>query len=48
MRAAIKILKFEKIVIHGFRTNKEKRGLVEAGFEYVCEIEGVQLFRKRK
>ena len=29
-------------------TVKEASKLVEAGFEYVCEISGVQLFRKRK
>jgi len=26
----------------------EARSLVEAGFEYVTEVEGVKLFRKRK
>jgi integrase len=30
------------------RTVDEARLLVEAGFEYVCEIEDVKLFRKRK
>jgi len=29
-------------------TIKEGRTLIEAGFEYVCEIQGVQLFKKRK
>ena len=29
-------------------TVEEASKLVEAGFEYVCEISGVQLFRKRK
>lgn len=30
------------------RTIEEARMLVEAGFEYVCEVEGAKLFRKRK
>lgn len=30
------------------RTVKEAKELVEAGFSYVCDIEGVKLFRKRK
>jgi hypothetical protein len=29
-------------------TIQEGRALIEAGFEYVCEIQGAQLFRKRK
>jgi len=29
-------------------TVKEAKKLVEVGFEYVCEIEGDQLFRKVK
>jgi integrase len=29
-------------------TVEEARALVEAGFEYVCDIEGVKIFRKRK
>ena len=29
-------------------TVNEARQLIEAGFEYVCEMEGVKLFRKRK
>jgi len=27
---------------------EEAKALVEVGFEYVCDIEGVKLFRKRK
>jgi len=30
------------------KTVEEARMLVEAGFEYICDIEGVKLFRKRK
>ena len=29
-------------------TVDEAAKLIEAGFEYVCEINGVKLFRKRK
>jgi hypothetical protein len=30
------------------RTLKETRQLIEAGFEYVTEMEGSKVFRKRK
>jgi len=30
------------------KTIEEARQLIETGFEYVTEIEGVKLFRKRK
>jgi glutamine amidotransferase-like uncharacterized protein len=30
------------------KTVKEASELIEKGFEYVCEIESVKLFRKRK
>ena len=30
------------------RTVKEAKEFVKAGFSYVCDIEGVKLFRKRK
>jgi len=30
------------------RTVEEARMLVEAGFEYVCDVDGVKIFRKRK
>jgi hypothetical protein len=29
-------------------TLEEAGRLVEAGFEYVCEVEGARLFRKRR
>jgi len=29
-------------------TVEEARRLIEAGFEYVCKIDNVQLFRRRK
>ena len=29
-------------------TIEEAKQLIEAGFEYICDIEGVKLFRKRK
>jgi len=30
------------------KTVKEASEVVEAGFDYVCEVEGYKLFRKRK
>jgi len=30
------------------KTVREAKDLIEAGFEYVCEVEGAKLFRKRK
>jgi len=30
------------------KTVEQAAELIEAGFEYVCEIDGVKLFRKRK
>jgi len=30
------------------RTLEEAKQLIEAGFEYICERDGVMLFRKRK
>ncbi|MEM3629165.1 MAG: site-specific integrase [Candidatus Bathyarchaeia archaeon] len=30
------------------KTTEEAKTLIEAGFEYVCDMEGVKLFRKRK
>ena len=30
------------------KTVKEAQELVEAGFEFVCDVEGYKLFRKRK
>ena len=30
------------------KTVEEACALVEAGFDYVCEVDGVKLFRKRK
>jgi len=29
-------------------TVEEAKELIEAGFEYVCDFDGVKLFRKRK
>jgi hypothetical protein len=30
------------------KTVKEAQELVESGFDYVCEVEGHRIFRKRK
>jgi hypothetical protein len=41
-------LKPEQYVCETASSVKEAKRLVESGFEYVCEIEGEQLFRKVK
>jgi len=41
-------LKPENYICEIASTVKEAKKLVEVGFEYVCEIEGDQLFRKVK
>jgi site-specific recombinase XerC len=38
----------DEFVCKTARTVDEARALVESGFDYVSEIDGVQLFRKRK
>jgi integrase len=38
----------DEFVCKAAKTVDEAKQLIEAGFEYVCEIEGVKLFRKRK
>jgi len=38
----------EEYVCRAAWTLEEAKQLVEAGFEYVCEVEGAKLFRKRK
>ncbi len=38
----------EEYVSKAAETIEDARKLVEAGFEYICEIEDVKLFRKRK
>jgi len=30
------------------KTIEEAKQLIETGFEYVCDMEGIKLFRKRK
>jgi hypothetical protein len=40
--------KEDELVCKTAKTVQEAAQLIEAGFEYVCEIEGVKLFRKRK
>ena len=44
----VKLEESEEYVSKVAKTINEARALVEAGFEYVCTIEGVKLFRKRK
>jgi len=38
----------DEYVCKAAETVEEAHVLIEAGFEYVCEVEGVKLFRKRK
>lgn len=38
----------EEFICKTAKTIDDARVLIELGFEYVCEIDGVQLFRKRK
>jgi len=40
--------KEDEFICKTARTVQEAAQLIEAGFEYVCEIDGVRLFRKRK
>jgi hypothetical protein len=35
-------------ICKGANTIKDAKALIEAGFEYVTEIDGTKLFRKRK
>jgi integrase len=44
----IKLDKDEKFFSAIARNVEEARKLIEEGFEYVCDIDGVKLFRKRK
>jgi len=38
----------ETIAFNAFVSFSKAAELIEAGFEYVCEIDGIKLFRKRK
>jgi hypothetical protein len=38
----------EKYISKTARSINEARVLVEAGFEYICEVDGFKLLRKRK
>jgi integrase len=40
--------KSDEFVSKVAKTVKEAQELVEAGFDYVCDVEGYKLFRKRK
>ena len=41
-------LRSDEYVCKKAETVKEASKLIEAGFDYVCEISGAKLFRKRK
>jgi hypothetical protein len=38
----------DEYVCNGATTLQEATKLIEAGFQYITEMEGVKLFRKRK
>lgn len=38
----------DEFVCQVARTVEEAKALIEAGFDYVCELDGVKLFKKRK
>ena len=38
----------DEYICKAAKTVEQAAELIEAGFEYVCEIDGVKLFRKRK
>ncbi len=40
--------KSDEYICRQAKTVEETKALIEEGFEYICEIKGVQLFRKRK
>lgn len=40
--------KGDDYVCKSAKTFDEAKELVEAGFEFICDIEGAKLFRKRK
>ncbi|MBS7653414.1 hypothetical protein KEJ13_09850 [Candidatus Bathyarchaeota archaeon] len=44
----IQLERDEEYVCRVAKTVEQATELVEAGFEYVCEVEGFKLFRKRK
>jgi len=39
---------YEEYVCKVAKTVEQAAELIEAGFDYVCEIDGIKLFRKRK
>jgi len=42
------VFKEDEYVCKVAKTVEEAKQLIEAGFEYVCDTEGCQLFRRRK
>jgi len=41
-------IKDDDFICKAATTVDQAKNLIEAGFEYICEIEGTKLFRKRK
>jgi integrase len=44
----VKFNEQEEYICKAAKTTDEAKELIESGFEYVCEMEGIKLFRKRK
>ena len=44
----VKFNEQEEYVCKAVKTADEAKELIESGFEYVCDMEQVKLFRKRK
>jgi integrase len=44
----VKFNEQEEYICKAAKTTDEAKERIESGFEYVCEMEGIKLFRKRK
>ena len=44
----VKVKDEDEYICRIAKTVEQAAQLIEAGFDYVCEIDGVKLFRKRK
>ena len=44
----VKVKDEDEYICRVAKTVEQAAQLIEAGFDYICEIDGVKLFRKRK
>ena len=44
----VKFNEQEEYICKAAKTTDEAKELIESGFEYICDMEGIKLFRKRK